>query len=168
MVPLAHTGLQSLNSMVGSAGTQGEISPHYYQYIPGYGYFLMPGLPGDASYGKAAAEGANDQGAMQRQSQKGCACLKEWSLSGTPCENYCCNPDNSAGVWCFVEDENCEGDTWGMCSASPTLLQITSNETKEEKLRVEPEVDAKSRKSRMSFLQKRHDYVEGSECDCES
>lgn len=162
-MPPAHQGLQTLNSIVGNAGAQGEISPHYYQYIPGYGYFLMTGLPGDSSYGQVAANGANGQGAeVVRESQKGCKCLKEWSLSGTPCENYCCNPDNAAGDWCFVEDQNCEGDTWGLCSASPTLLQTSSNRTKSEAM------VRKTRKLQMGFLQKRHDDVEGSECDCES
>lgn len=169
--PTAHSGLQSLSGIVGKAGMQGDISPHYYQYIPGYGYFLMPGTPGDATAGSAAAEGAAGQGAanLARKSQKGCACLKEWSVSGTPCENYCCNPDNSAGDWCFVEEESCEGDTWGMCSSPSAMVQMSSNITRPGDLvNDQPKVSQQSSNQRTNFLQKRHDYVEGAECDCES
>lgn len=167
--PTARGGLQSLNGIVGNAGTQGEISPHYYQYIPGYGYFLMPGTPGDAAAGSAAAEGAAGQGSanLARKSQKGCACLKEWSLSGTPCENYCCNPDNSAGDWCFVEDESCEGDTWGACSPTSALLQMSNTTSPGDLVNDQLKVIQNSNPP-TNFLQKRQDYVEGAECDCTS
>lgn len=131
----------------------------------------MPGTPSDAEAGSAAAEGAFGQGAanLVRKSQKGCACLKEWSLSGTPCESYCCNPDNSAGDWCFVEDQNCEGDTWGMCAAPAALLQMTSNATSSRGVANDQlQIIQKSSNRPTSFLQKRQDYVEGAECDCES
>lgn len=139
----------------------GTLDPHYYQYVPGYGYFLMPGLPGDKTAGQED-EGESAANVV-KQSEKGCACLKEWSLSGQSCNNYCCNPDSSPGDWCFVEDKSCEGDTWGMC-AKPVLLQLNSTATSSRHLKVN---DPRRKNLRSSFLQERQDYVEGAECDCE-
>lgn len=155
--PMATSGLQSLTTIAGQATEKGELKPHYYQYVPGFGYFLMPGTPDDAEAGTAAAV---------KTSAKGCACLKEWSMDGAACNNYCCNPDDSAGDWCFVEDEECEGDTWGTCATA--LLQMTSNATSSRGVvNDQLKIIRKSSNPPTSFLQKRQDNVEGAECDCE-
>jgi len=171
-VAIPANGLQALNTLAGQAAHEGDVTPHYYQYIPGYGYFLMPGTPGDAAAGSAAAQGAagaNGAAAAAMLSAKGCACLKEWSLEGKECEDYCCNPDGSAGDWCFVEDENCEGDTWGVCQAPVAFVQITSKNISSSDLKVGAQkVARRSRNLRASFLQQQQDFEEGSECDCEA
>ena len=66
-----------------------------------------------------------------RFTQKGCACARNWTLSGyIPCQEYCCNPDSDVADWCFVLDENCEGTSWGYCgstSTGPPTARVTMN-----------------------------------------
>merc|ERR1719443_242338 len=46
---------------------------------------------------------------------EGCACSKSWEYQGTKA-SFCANPDNDpGGSWCNVEDESCQGKTWGYC-----------------------------------------------------
>jgi hypothetical protein len=50
----------------------------------------------------------------------GCTCYKEWKLNGvgSPCQNYCCNPDNDPnGPWCFTT-LSCKGKNYDTCSQS--------------------------------------------------
>lgn len=146
---------------------QGKLTHHYYQYIPGFGYFMIPGTPGDPQTpGDTAGEAAGEAATLAMISKKGCACLQEWSVDGKDCTNYCCNPDGAAGDWCFVEDEGCEGDTWGMCGSNAALLQVISNSSRGLKLNVS-KVMQKSGNLRASFLQEKQDNVDGAECDCE-
>lgn len=107
-----------------------RAAAHFYQYIPGYGYFYMPGMPAAEEAAQKAAEEAAPAApeAPKRKTETGCTCLKEWSLDGAPCATSCCNPDESEGDWCFVEDEECQGDSWGLC-APPALLQGKANLT---------------------------------------
>eukprot|EP00930_Biecheleria_cincta_P042294 TRINITY_DN290_c0_g1_i1.p1 TRINITY_DN290_c0_g1~~TRINITY_DN290_c0_g1_i1.p1 ORF type:complete len:341 (+),score=73.07 TRINITY_DN290_c0_g1_i1:114-1136(+) len=137
-----------------------KAAPHFYQYIPGFGYFYMAGMPSaEAAAAKAAkaaaqAAAASAASASVRQTPKGCKCLKEWSLSGTPCDDYCCNPDQAEGPWCFVEDEACQGDSWGYCVGQALLVQTKSN------------VTHGSRHLRAGLQQEKAALVEGAACDC--
>ncbi len=50
---------------------------------------------------------------------KGCACKQTWALvDGFYCDNYCCVDPLAPqdGGFCFVEDPECEGHTWGYCN----------------------------------------------------
>mmetsp|Transcript_56226 Transcript_56226/g.97661 ORF Transcript_56226/g.97661 Transcript_56226/m.97661 type:complete len:924 (-) Transcript_56226:314-3085(-) len=65
-----------------------------------------------------------------RVTKKGCACHKSWSLSGgSQCSKYCCNPDKSAGDWCFVKSESCEGSNWGYCKPQATPQPACADST---------------------------------------
>lgn len=59
--------------------------------------------------------------------------MASWLMSGfpdTPCENYCCNPDTDPnGLWCFVQDSACQGQTWGYCAQAPPPLPPTTTTT---------------------------------------
>ena len=63
--------------------------------------------------------------------EKGCKCLERWSSQGFgDCKEYCCNPDNDpGGLWCFVEDETCQGTNWGYCNLSPAMTTPTMTPT---------------------------------------
>jgi len=56
--------------------------------------------------------------AAPRKTKKGCECKQTWQFEGQTCSDYCCNPDNEPGDWCFVEDESCQGSNWGHCKES--------------------------------------------------
>ncbi|CAE7491091.1 unnamed protein product [Symbiodinium natans] len=107
-------GLNNLAYMV-QQRAQGELTYHYYQYVPGYGYVYEPGLKAD---GQKLAALLKDG----RKTTKTCGCLQSWTHKGQACSDSCCNPDNDAGgPWCFVMDQACQGDTWGTCEPLPAL-----------------------------------------------
>lgn len=60
--------------------------------------------------------------ATPRVTTKGCACGNNWQhqkFPSNPCTTFCCNPDSDPnGVWCIVEDQSCEHNTWGYCAES--------------------------------------------------
>lgn len=140
---------------------------HYYQFIPGHGYFLVEGIPGEKplNHGKVehlAAEAAEAlPGApVVTLTTKGCKCMQSWSFKGHACDSYCCNPDlEPKGAWCFVESgplgEKCQGDNWGHCSAPPTAFVETSSQAK-----------APKRNLRASFLEEYTKEKEGEQCPC--
>merc|ERR1719502_2620359 len=82
--PAVGVGLAPLNKAAAEASKHGELGYHYYQYIPGYGYFFMPGVPGDGS--DAAPTAGAPAPAMAGESStitsKGCKCMKSWSIDG--------------------------------------------------------------------------------------
>jgi len=141
---------------------------HYYQFIPGHGYFLVEGIPGEkpVNHGKVAKNAAEAAAAMPDApvvtlTTKGCKCRKSWSFQGIACDNYCCNPDNEPnGPWCFVEDgplgEKCQSDNWGTCGPVPTALIETS-------LLAEA---PKRKHLRASFLEEFTKENEGDSCPC--
>lgn len=53
-----------------------------------------------------------------RTTLSGCPCQQSWPFKGqNDCTTYCCNPDSDPlGSWCYVESENCQGDSWGYCA----------------------------------------------------
>jgi len=164
--PAVGSGLTPLNKAAAEASKHGELGYHYYQYIPGYGYFFMPGVPGDGS-DAAPTGGAPAPAAMAGESStitaKGCKCMQSWSIDGRPCDSYCCNPDNdNGGNWCFVEDKACQGNSWGTCAAV-AMLQTASNVTEAAP---EKAVEAKQGHLRASFLQISQEK-DGDPCDCQ-
>eukprot|EP00931_Biecheleriopsis_adriatica_P048826 TRINITY_DN28213_c0_g1_i1.p1 TRINITY_DN28213_c0_g1~~TRINITY_DN28213_c0_g1_i1.p1 ORF type:complete len:371 (-),score=53.01 TRINITY_DN28213_c0_g1_i1:13-1125(-) len=149
---------------------------HYYQFVPGRGYFKESGIAGDEP--QPAPIKLSEQSSA-RKTHKGCSCQAEWSYGGTPCTESCCNPDSEpSGDWCFVSDPSCQGAAWGFCSypmpVAPTATSFIQEPSSVQKKKMQDAVvkDTPSRALKLSFLQKHDDRivgdaVEGAECECE-
>ncbi|CAJ1347824.1 unnamed protein product [Effrenium voratum] len=156
-LPGAHQDFQA-DPMNGGFVQQGDLDDHYYQYVPGSGYFRMEST--DSSKVQVAKTVASSTAG--RASTKGCECMKAWSYNGNLCSNYCCNPDNDAsGAWCFVKDMNCQQDSWGPCTPVPGMPALLSVNRTAASL---PTRQDTQRHLRASLLQSKRKV--GSECAC--
>mmetsp|Transcript_15805 Transcript_15805/g.45048 ORF Transcript_15805/g.45048 Transcript_15805/m.45048 type:complete len:751 (-) Transcript_15805:83-2335(-) len=70
--------------------------------------------PGAAAAAQPSGEPAD---VHMRYTMVGCRCKTSWTMDDLPsCSHSCCNPDDDDfGLWCMVEDEDCEEADWGYC-----------------------------------------------------
>jgi len=59
-----------------------------------------------------------------RVTASGCMCYREWSHSGSTITDYCANADDDpSDDWCYVVNENCQGQSWGYCAPPEARAQ---------------------------------------------